>query len=165
MAFHEIIFGGISVAFGPIIALGPLMAITIITLLESLLITLIYKWMIPRGKMQAIKEEMTELRKKIKAAQKEKKDKEMKEHMDRSLKLSREQMSLTMKPMLVSMVPVLIILPWLGWEFSMARYGAETLFALPFWMPLLGPDISWFGLFLILTLPASMVFRKLLGVD
>lgn len=38
-------------------------------------------------------------------------------------------------------------------------------FKLPFSFPLVGTEVGWLGIYIIISLPATMLFRKLLGVD
>jgi uncharacterized membrane protein (DUF106 family) len=43
-------------------------------------------------------------------------------------------------------------------------YSTAT-FMLPFPLPFVGNDVGWLGMYIIMSLPSSVLFRKILGVD
>jgi len=136
-----------------------LFSIVGLSLAVSFGLALVYRFMVDQDRMREIKAEMASIRKKMSEAKKAKNEKEMKELMEKSLKMGNQQMKMNMKPLIVSMVIAFAVLPVL----PILAQGA--LFKLPFWMPILGPDVGWLGLYIIISLPSTIFFRKLLGVD
>lgn len=156
MAFDP--FAGFAVAIGPLMSLGPLATITVLSALISFGFAALYKFAVPREKALALKSEMQELRDQMKEAKKAKDEKTMKHLMERSLKASNQQMMLNMKPLLISMVLVFATLPWFAWAYPTAKF--QLPFQFLFWN-----DVGWLGLYIIVSIPATVIFRKLLGVD
>ncbi len=124
MAFGEM-FNPI---FDPLLQLGSFWAIFITAAVLSLAITLIYKLMTNQ-------EEMKELKDKTKSFQKE-----MKEHKDNPKKLmtiQKEAMSInskymmkSMKPTLVTFLPIIIIFGWLGANLAYEPINVDDSFSL-----------------------------------
>lgn len=154
----ESIFAGFATAIGPLMALGPLLTITMLSVLISLFFAALYKFLVPREKAAALKKELQEIREKMAAAKKAKDEKEMKALMGRSLAASNAQMMMNMKPLMASMILVFVALPWFSWAYPNVRF--ELPFKLLVW-----DHVSWLGLYIIASLPATFIFRKLLGVD
>ncbi len=149
----------LNTVFGPIAALGEVYAIAAVSVFVAFLFAYIQKLMIDANKLRRVKEEMKVVQKRQKEAQQKNDAKQLKKTFNEILKLQHEQMMMTMKPMIVSMIPVLLIFAWLPSVYS------GTPFALPFWLPLAGHDVTWLGLYIIVSLPAATFFRKIFGMD
>lgn len=145
--------------FKPLMTFGPLWAILGVSVIVSFIFSLTYKLLIDQDKMKFIKSELENLREKMNKAKKNNKEKELKDLYTKSLAISNKQMMLTMKPMMVSMIFIFILLPWLKYAYP------EVLFKMPFYLPMFGATIGWLGLYIIVSLPTTFIFRKLLGVE
>lgn len=228
-----------NIIFAPLMAQGPLFAITAVSLMISFVFSALYLVLVDQQKMKRIKAEIKESQEKMKKAQKEHNDKEIKSLFSNSMKLQNEMMRLTLKPIIVSMVLFFIVIPWMynnygdvgakivdgkgeiiyvelrsnvtvsnntfygvnpvdskiyaiGDKINFAGktwgtaykpdargyfeklrnvpvYGMFTLenvrFALPFNFPGVGNKVGWLGLYIIISIPSTMLFRKILGVD
>jgi len=98
--------------FDPLLQLGPFWALFVVSLVLSVLITLIYKWMTNQ-------EEMKELKQKTKSFQKEMKKykddpKKMMAMQKEAMAVNSKYMMKSMKPTLVTFLPVIIIFAWLS---------------------------------------------------
>ncbi len=225
--------------FTPLMAGGPLFAIVAVSLIISFVSALLYLVLVDQQKMRRLKAEMKESQEKMKKAQKEGNDKEIKSLFSNSMKLNSEMMRLTLKPIIVSMLLFFLIIPWLyanygdvstkivdgkgeliygelrqnitvsnnsfygliptdsktynigdkvdfagmTWGtsynpdgrgfFERLRnapvYGTLTFenvrYNLPFYFPGVGNEIGWLGIYIIVSIPAALIFRKILGVD
>ncbi|MBI2133251.1 DUF106 domain-containing protein [Candidatus Woesearchaeota archaeon] len=90
--------------------LGPLPTITIISLLVSIIVTLVYKYATDQNRLSAIKKESEQLRRDLKNA---KDTGAMAEINKQLIEKTMEQFRASMKPMLITMIPALIILGWM----------------------------------------------------
>jgi uncharacterized membrane protein (DUF106 family) len=93
---------------------------------------------------------------------------EMEKFMSEMLKAQQKQMKQTMKPMIASVVLFFIFIGFLRETYS------DVILNLPFTLPLasysfpfiiLRDSIGWFWWYILITIPATMLFRKLLGVE
>jgi uncharacterized membrane protein (DUF106 family) len=98
--------------FSPLLKLPPVVGILIISLLISIIITVVYKYMTDQTMMKDVKTRQKELQKKMKELrnQPEKLMKVQKEAMDLNLKY----MSQSFKPTLITFLPIIIIFGWLN---------------------------------------------------
>jgi uncharacterized membrane protein (DUF106 family) len=64
-----------------------------------------------------------------------------------------------MKPMIVSFLIVIIILPFLPDLFP------GVVVNLPFSIPFFGNDFGWLAWYIIVSVPLNSIFRRLLGVE
>lgn len=135
MAFIDAIYGAINTVidpvFRPFLSLEPFWAIMGISLLVSLIVTLIYKWVTDQEVMKTLKEDMKAMQKELKKLrdQPEKMMKKQKKLMEKNM----QYMKHSMKPTLVTFLPIIIIIGWLyahmgfyplapGDEFSVNMY-------------------------------------------
>jgi uncharacterized membrane protein (DUF106 family) len=112
MAWFEAFNSIFDPVLGPLLSLGPFLALFIMSFLISLAITLVYKWVTDQKLMKTIKDDMTRMQNEIKQ-HKENPKKMMelqKEMMDKNLKY----MSHSMKPTLFTFIPLIIIFGWLS---------------------------------------------------
>ena len=133
--------------------------ILLMTLGMSFVLALIYRFLTDPQEMRRIKANMKEIQAKVKKAQKDGDMDRVNALTSEMLKGSQQQFTKNMKPMIVSMFIFFIFLGFLR-----AQY-AELSIPLPFTIPFLGSSIGWFWWYLIITLPSTFMFRKVLGVD
>lgn len=98
--------------FAPLLMLPPWLAIAILSLLVSLIITLIYKAMTDQSLMKQLKDEMKEFQKEMK---------ELKAHPEKAMAVQKKAMetnmkymSHSMKPMLITFLPIIVIFGWMN---------------------------------------------------
>lgn len=102
--------------FNPLLSMNPLLAIFLISLILSIIITIAYKLMTDQELMKTLKADM-------KAAQKQMK--ELKDHPEKMLKAQKQAMDKnmkymmqSMKPTLITFLPIIIIFGWLSANFA-----------------------------------------------
>ncbi len=98
--------------FGPLLLLPPWAAVLIVSVLTTVLITFIYKWMTNQKEMKHMKEQ-------IKHHQKEMK--QCKNDVNKMMAINKQVMDLNMKymkqslkPTLITFIPIIIIFAWLN---------------------------------------------------
>lgn len=105
-------------ALAPAVAAGPLYVVSIAAVIVSLLFTGIYRLMVDKRKSSFILTELKAMKGKMKKARERRDEKELKALMGNMLKLQNQQMLLSMKPMLVSLVFVAVIFSWLSYMYA-----------------------------------------------
>lgn len=94
-----------------LIVSNPKLSIVIISFLVSLFITVIRYFMIDKDKMKAIKEKQKALREEMK--QYKNNPEKMMEINQKMLEDMPEQMKQSFKPMIITLIPILIIFAWM----------------------------------------------------
>lgn len=145
--------------FIPLTRMGAIYTIGGVALIISFIFALFYKIFVNQEKMRKIKDEMIEVKEKMTEAKKKGNDKELKKLVERSLEVNKEQMILSMKPLFISMIFAISLFVWLRQEYT------EMVFNLPISLPYFGNDIGWLGFYIIISLPSTFIFRKILEVD
>lgn len=153
----EVYYGFLSAIFAPILVFPAVIAELFLAVLITFVITLFYKFLVDQNKMKSMKDEMKEMQKKIKEAQKTNPEQANK-MMGDVLKLTNKQMFLNFKPMIPTMIFVFALLPW------MASVFTGPIVLLPFSLPFFGNDFGWLMWYIILSMPLTIFFRKILGV-
>ncbi len=133
--------------------------VLIISLVLSLIMVLLTKILTNQEEIKKAKREMKFYQDKIKKAQKSGDKDAVSKLSNDMLKASSKQMKQSMKPMFVSLIIFVIALGWLA-----GAYG-ELLIGMPITLPFLGNQLNWFWWYLIIVLPTSFIFRKMLGVE
>ncbi len=155
----EFIYGIFDGIFAPITSVSPVATVATVATGIALFLTALNKLMVDQNKIKMIRQEMKRLQAEMKKAQDAGDDKKMKKMLGTNLDLTHQQFSLTMRPLMASMVFVMLILPWLRHSF------ADLSVALPIGLPLVGNAVGWLGLYIIVSMPATVVFRKVMGVQ
>jgi len=100
----------------PLLGLQPIYVILIISLLITVVMTILYKLLTDQKLMKALKAEMKHLQKEVK---------ELREHPERMAEAQKkmmqknlEYMKHSMKPTLITMIPILLVIGWLSSHLS-----------------------------------------------
>lgn len=155
MAFFDSIGKGINIGmgfiFGWAISISPYFAILLVTIFLTLISTLVYKYTSDQIRLKSIKEEMDNLKKRMKEA---KGDMEKVSALNKQMTtLSLETMKhsiFNFKYMVITLIPLGLAFSWLRTTFSP--------------MNLWGSAWGWFWIYMIFSLVISQVIRKLLKV-
>jgi uncharacterized membrane protein (DUF106 family) len=154
----EAYYGLLNMIFSPILGLPMSISETIMALLITFIVTLMYKKFIDHAAMKDIKAKVKAMQHEVKELQKtnpEAANKKMSEVMT----LTNQKMKLSMKPMLPTMIIIFALLPW------MATVYTGPIVLLPFDLPYFGADFGWLAWYMIISIPASQLFRKIMGVE
>lgn len=96
----------------PLLMLNPALGIGLISILISLVITIVYKYVTDQNLMKSLKTEMKALQKEMK---------ELKDHPEKAMKVQKQAMETnmkymmhSMKPTLFTMLPIILIFGWLN---------------------------------------------------
>ncbi len=156
----EVYYAFLSSIFSPILALPRFFGEVIFTAIITLGLVILFKRFADHKALAAIKTEMKTTKDKIKELQKTNPD-EANKLLNESMKLANKQMSLSMKPLMISMLFVILLLPWMA---TPNVFGSVSV-NLPFNLPFAGSALDWFWWYFILSIPLNTAFRKFLGVE
>ena len=139
--------------------ISPLWGILLISVILSIVTTLIYKYATDQAMLKQIKEDIKKYQEQLKQC----KDDPAKtlEIQKQMMPLNSKMMMQSMKPMLITIIPFLVIFQLLGmW------YNSLTVIPLSFHFPLskLPTGIGWIGTYIIFSMVFTTLFRKALKV-
>jgi len=97
--------------FGPLLKLPVLWAIILVSLVLTIFMTLIYKWMTDQHLMKTLKEDIKKFQQQIKEFKSD--PKKVMEIQKRAMETNMKYMMHSMKPTLVTFIPIIIIFGWL----------------------------------------------------
>jgi len=133
----------------------PLKAIGLLSIVLSLFVTLIYKFMTDQVLMKELKKDLKKHQKHMKEHRKD--ATKMSELSKKSMETNMKYMRQTMKPMLITMLPFLLIFQWLRGTF-------DSTIIFPLGLPFWPGDLGWIGSYIIFSMIFTTAFRKILDV-
>jgi len=98
--------------FGPVLSVPPFWGILLISLLVAVLMSFIYKWMTDQNLMKGLKEDIKKSQKEMKSVRDN--PKRMMEIQKKAMDSNMKYMMHSMRPTLVTMIPLLLIFGWLS---------------------------------------------------
>ena len=137
--------------FGGLISYNPLYGLLLVSFLITLIITLVYKFMTNQKELKDIQDKTKEIREQMKIH----KDNPQKisELQKKSLEISMGSFKHQFKPMIVTLLPILIIFGWL--RDTYVNYNSLNF---------LGFINSWIWTYIVSAFIFSIILRKLLKV-
>ncbi len=148
-----------NIIFAPLISGGMFFALTVISVLMSSVTTVFYRIFVDQSSMKEVRKNMETYREAANKFQKENDTAKMNENVSKMMELNKKYFSLSMKPLLVSLIIFAVVFPWMGKEFIGVTVN------LPFSVPFVGNNVGWFGWYFLLAIPSSVIMRKLLDVQ
>ena len=140
--------------------MNPVIGVFIFGLVISLVMTLINKKFLGSGKAKEVREKMNELREEMLKFQKSGDMKKVNEYLARMMKLNNEYMKFSFKPLIISFVIAILVLPLLN-----MLYTGKVVATIPNTIPVIGGfQLSWIWWYIIVSLVLGLIFRKLIGV-
>ena len=142
------------------IPLTPIIAIFLIGAGISIFMSLINKKFLGTGPAKEVKEKMNEIRGKMLEAQKAGNANIVNDCVKELMKINSQYMKFMMKPMMISIVLVILVLP-----FVRSAYTGVVVATVPNSFPVIGGfELDWFWWYFICTFVVSTIVRKLVGV-
>jgi len=138
------------------------------TLCLSFVLAIIYRVLTNPTEMKRIKSNMKEIQEKVKKAQKSGDMQQVNALTSEMLKGSQQQFAQNMKPMMVSMLLFFVFIGWLNAQYTDLMVRLPITFVTFVWSfpPIaLATEYSYLGWYIIITIPATFFFRKMLGVE
>lgn len=122
----------------------PRISISIVALFISLIITIINYFVLDKDKLHSIKARQKELQEKMQAYKKAGNSSKMLEIQKEIASSSLEMMKHSMKPMLITFIPIIIFFSWIRSVFVLTSIST-----------------TWIWWYLVSSMIGSIVFRKL----
>lgn len=153
--------------FGANEAANILAGIFLVSALVSGIISLITARVVDQTEMKALKSKMSKIQEKLREAQKEGDAKKVTKIQREMMENSSELWQKSMKPMLYTMIPILLIFTWLSEYNVLEAYVAQRGYVvqLPFVMPWIGNKLGWLGWYVLSSFATSPLIRKLFKME
>ncbi len=139
----------------PLLSLNETLAIFLVACIVTTLVNLCYKLLMDQEEVRKLKQKQRELQLKLKEAQAKQAVEELNKYFDEALQVNARLMRLMRKPMIVSLIPAIVFLPWLNLHFAALRIESP-LGTIPF---------GWIGWYILVSIPLVFLTKKLLGVE
>lgn len=145
--------------FSPLLKFGDGLGVIIISALLTLLITLFYKIFTNQELMKSLKAELKSMQKEMKTLKDnpEKFMKVQKQAMQKNL----QYMKHSMKPTLITFIPLILIFGWLRLRFA----EAGDIISWGVHIPLFGTGLGWLGTYFFSAVFFSIIFRKIMKIS
>jgi uncharacterized membrane protein (DUF106 family) len=153
----EPVIKAIDFIFSPITVFSPAVAILIFSVIVTLLITGLSRLVINRKLVKELKEKMEEVKENLKQAQKEGDKEKTNQFLSEMMKINSLYMKQTLKSFVVSIVIVIIFLPWVKYRYE------KVAIPIPFNLPYVGSSLSWIIWYILVAFTVGWVVQKLLG--
>ncbi len=141
--------------------ISPIFMIFLIGAFISIMMSIVNWKVLGTEKAKEVKKRMQDIRAEMLETQKSGDKKKTNEYLAELMKINSEYMRLTLKPMMVSLVLVILILPVVR-----SSYDGKVVATLPniFPEPVGGIKLDWFWWYFISTFVISLITKKILGV-
>jgi len=143
------------------IGMSPILMIFLVGAAISIGMSLINWKVLGTEKAKESKKRMQDVRANMLEAQKSGDTKKMNEHLAELMKINSEYMRLTFKPMIVSLILVILILPVIRGSYTGMVVGTVPNI-IP--NPIGGIKLDWFWWYFISTFIISLIAKKILGI-
>jgi uncharacterized membrane protein (DUF106 family) len=142
------------------IGISPIFMVFLVGAFISILMSIINWKVLGTEKAKEVKKRMQDIRAKMLETQKSGDTKKTNEHLAELMKINSEYMRFTFKPMIVSLVLVILILPVLR-----SSYTGKVVGIIPNALPAIGGiKLDWFWWYFISTFVISLIAKKMLGI-
>ena len=162
------IIGAFDVAFAPLIAINPVLSLFAVSLIVTLLSLFFNQLFINKDVVKSIKDGMEEIREAMTKAQKAGDTAQVTKHMNDIMSLNNQYFKQTYKSLFISLIIVLIFLPWMGVKYDSMILNIPVVGSAikSFSIPVLGSEVrAWLLWYILISFTIGWVLRKMLGFD
>ena len=156
----EYLFSVLNFVFYPLTLVKPVFALFIISAFITIAITLINRLLVNQKLVKDLKNRMETIRENLSKAQKSGESEKASKLLNEMLTINNQYMGQMFKALSVSIIVVLLFLPWMQFKYSNAPVAR-----LPLAVPYIGSEMNWVVWYLIVSLAIGWVIRKLMGMD
>lgn len=157
MVYQQVI-SALDVILSPLTVFPYHISVLLISVLLTVLILCLNRVFINKDLMKQIKSRMEELRENLTQAQKEGNKENINKYMSEMMKTNSEYMRHSFKVLVISMIVVLIFLPWIKY-----RYEGLAVATLPFNLPFVGSSLNWLYWYILVSFAVGWIINKLFG--
>jgi len=149
----EIVHITLNPTLGKLLIFNKYVGMVVIAVILNLIITLLQKYTIDKETMKEIKKEQKDLKESMKEHKKN--PEKLMELNQRQFELVGKSLPLTMRPIIFTSIPFILLFRWFHDIFDMGGVLSGTVF--------LG-FMNWFWFYLLISIVFSMIFRKVFDV-
>jgi uncharacterized membrane protein (DUF106 family) len=157
MVFEQIT-GFVGLLLGPITVLQPILAITVFSLVFTLVVYGMNRLIVKKKVVDEIKAKMAEVRENLERAQKENNKDNIQKHLQEMMEMNSKFMKHSFKGMIVPLALAVLLLPWIN-----STYGSVAVAQLPFALPFIGVALNGLYWYIIVSLAFGWVINSTLG--
>ncbi len=147
--------------------LSLLIGVFLVATLVSAIIIAISHRLVDQKRMKELKAEIAKYQKKIKKARDRRDLKKATALQNEMMKYNKEMMGMSLRPMMYTFIPIIIIFTWLRRYEYLNDFIAQQgyLIALPFVIPKFGTTLGWFGWYILCSFPTSILIKKIFKIE
>ncbi|MFQ5976184.1 MAG: EMC3/TMCO1 family protein [Candidatus Hydrothermarchaeales archaeon] len=171
MSFFETLtspfYGVMDLIFGPFFHLtsnaqqNNLIGVLVVSIFVSLVITVATAKLVDQELMKKYKKKLKTYQDQMSKVQKKGDTKKLQKVQGKMMGLQGEMMKLSFKPMIYTMIPIVVIFGWLGHTIPREVVVAT----LPFSIPKYGTTLGWLGWYIFASIPTSSLLKKILNIE
>jgi uncharacterized membrane protein (DUF106 family) len=122
---------------------------------------------VDQREMKRIKAKLAKYQEKAREAQKKNNMSEFKKLNKEIMSLQSKMMANSFKPMIFTMIPIILIFSWLRHYDYLAAYIKTNgyLVSLPFSLPIWGSKLNWLGWYILCSIPISTLIKKIFKLE
>lgn len=151
--------GPVGILFSPVASLNPTLSLFFIAVFIATLINVLNLKFIDHDALSDLKQRMEEAREQMTSAQKSGDNDAAQKSIDNLLKINQEFMKHNYKRMMISLVIVIVFLPYVS-----STYEGMVVAALPMSVPFFGESIGWLVWYFIVSFTIGWVVQKMFGI-
>lgn len=153
----DIFVRAIDFVLAPLAIFPPYVTILLVSALITFMIVALNRVIVNKKFIEEIRHRMEQLKENITQAQKENDKENLQKFLNELMHVNNQYMKHTFKTLIVSLIIVSIFLPWLGYKYSGLAINV------PFNLPFTGAHIEWLYWYILVSLAAGWILRKLFG--
>ena len=138
--------------------LHPALAVAVIAIILTAIVTLIYKLLTNQEEMRQMKEELKTLQKEIREQRKN--PEKMMELQKLAMEKNMAYMKHSMWPTFITLIPLLMVFGWIRATFGSGEGPNPVLWE----VPLIGWGLSWLWIYILVSIITSIVLRKIFKI-
>ncbi|MBI1935134.1 DUF106 domain-containing protein [Candidatus Woesearchaeota archaeon] len=123
MAYYDFL----NIVFAPLLKLPPVWAVIIISFIVSIIITVATKYLTNQELMKKLKEDTKQLQSQLKESKNN--PQKMVELQKKQMEMTMEQFKHSLKPTLITFIPIIIIFTWMGSVFAYENIRPQQEFS------------------------------------
>lgn len=160
-------YGFMDIVFGPFFRLtsstqqNNLIGVLIVSLFVSFIITVATAKLVDQELMKKYKKKIKVHQDQMSALQKKGDAKKLKKVQSKMMSMQGEMMKLSFKPMIYTMLPIIVIFGWLGHIIPREL----IVVILPFSIPKYGTALGWLGWYIFCSIPMSTLLKKIMNIE
>ncbi len=160
-------YGLMDLVFGPFFRLtsnmqqNNMIGVLVVSLFVSFIITVATAKLVDQELMKKYKKKIKKYQEEMSKLQKTGDTKKLKKVQGKMMGMQGEMMKLSFKPMIYTMLPIVVIFGWIPHIVP----KDIVVVVLPFSIPKYGTTLGWLGWYIFCSLPMSTLLKKIMNIE